>query len=139
VDDSAASARSVEYVSTLIAGRSDEYVHLIHVLPPESEPSARDESSAPRGGEDDARNLLGTMREQLTDAGMQADHVDTGVLTVPAKGDFVDGLLDLARDQQCSTIVVGRSSLPWFQEPFHHHPADALIKRAQGFTVWVVE
>ena len=51
----------------------------------------------------------------------------------------MDGLIDLARDQRCSTIVVGRSSLPWYQEIFHHHPADEMVSKARGFTLWVVE
>lgn len=129
VDDSQASARSVEYVSTMLAGTADRYVHLIHVLPP----------LAPASADAAARNLLGAMREQLMAAGMPGDQVDTGILAIPTMGELAEGLLDVARDQQCGTIVVGRNSLPWLREAFHHHPADELVKKAQGFTLWVVE
>jgi K+-sensing histidine kinase KdpD len=126
VDDTEASARAVEYVAEVIGGRPDSFVHLIHVLQGEEEVAG-------------ARDLLEALRAQLVASGIADDHVDAGTLSVPAKDDLVEGLLEAARDQECSTIAVGRSSLKWFREAFHDHHADELVKRARGFTVWVVE
>jgi len=69
---------------------------------------------------------------QLVAAGQREEHVDTGVLLIPAMGEFAEGLLDVARDQQCGTIFVGRNSPSWLREAFHHHPADELVKKAHG-------
>lgn len=130
VDDSPASRRALDYVAESTAGRPDTYVHLVHVLPGE-----RDE------GEVRARShaLLEDMRRKLVSSGLKDEHVDTGTLSAPAEAALIDGLIDLGTDQTCSTIVVGRNSLPWYRELFHAHPADQLVRKAQGFTVWVVE
>lgn len=129
VDESPASERAVAYVAEMSAGRPEQYVHLVHVTAP-GEPASETEAS---------KQLLSAMQAQLVAAGIQDDHVDKGMLTVPNQEDFVDALLDAARDQSCDTIVVGRTSLPWYREAFHHHPADELVRRAKGFTLWVVE
>ena len=53
--------------------------------------------------------------------------------------DLTDDILKLAEENACQTIVVGRSSFPWFKETFHRHLADSLVKKATGITIWVVE
>lgn len=130
VDDSPASRRALDYVAESTAGRPDTYVHLVHVLP------------AKGGGEEgraSSHELLEGMRGRLISSGLSGEHVDTGTLSAPAESALIDGLIDLGTDQSCSTIVVGRNSLPWYRELFHAHPADQLVRKAQGFTVWVVE
>ena len=53
--------------------------------------------------------------------------------------DLTDDILKLAEENACQTIVVGRSSFPWFKETFHRHLADSLVRKATGITIWVVE
>jgi len=126
VDDSSASERSVEYVAEMVQGRPGHYVHLVHVL-------TGSEST------ETARTLLERLRTRLLGAGLAEDHVDTGALTMRPDVSMVEGLLDTARDQSCSTIVMGRNSLPRHRELFHRHPADELVRAAAGFTLWIVE
>jgi len=132
LDDSAASQATVEYAAQMVAGRPDHYVHLVHVLPPMPEASVGE-------AREKGRVIMTGMKDRLHAAGLDDDHVDTGFLLVPPDTSMVEGLLDLARDQSCTTIAVGRSSLPWHRELLHHHPADELVKKAHGFTLWVVE
>jgi len=133
VDASRASARAIEYVAAMVAGIDSPYLHLVHVLPPAAAGADAESEQAA------ARELLDSMKQQLVTAGLDPEHVDAGVLSLPSMTDFAEGLLDVARDQKCSTVVVGRTSLPWFREAFHHHPADELVKKAHGFTLWIVE
>lgn len=134
VDDSPASEKALAYVARMVTGRPDHYVHLVHVLPPRTSGNAnakvRDEGT---------RELLAAMSARLHAAGLAEDHVDTGTLTVGHDASLVEGLLDAARDQSCSTLVVGRNSLSPLRELFHGHPADQLVRTARGFTLWIVE
>ena len=52
--------------------------------------------------------------------------------------DIVRELLETAQKQHCGTIVVGRESYPSFQEMFHHHIGEELVKKGQGVAVWVI-
>ena len=132
VDSSEASKRALEYVTEMVGwDAAERYLHLIHVLPPVPPNS--------HGEEDQARELLTRMRRRACQAGLPADRVDVGLLYLRADLSLVEGLLQVARDQSCGTIIVGRSSLPWYRELFHHHPADELVHKAHGFTVWIVE
>jgi len=126
VDDSPASERAVEYVAEMVQGRPGHFVHLVHVLVGGGDAAA-------------ARALLERLAARLRAAGLPADHVDSGALSVRADVSMVEGLLDTARDQSCSTIVMGRNWLPRHRELFHRHPADELVRAGSGFTLWIVE
>jgi len=140
VDGSPASKRALEYVTSMVGWETAErYLHLVHVLPPV--PARVDRSGRPRSGKDEeeARELLTRMRRLACQAGLAAERVDVGLLYLRPDLSLVEGLIQVARDQSCGTIIVGRSSLPWYRELFHHHPADELVHQAHGFTVWIVE
>jgi nucleotide-binding universal stress UspA family protein len=141
VDDSEASAKEVDYVVEMIGDRPASYLHLVHVLPPgiEAESFSEAAPSLVRQAKDEAREILEKMRERVCARGFDAEHVDVGVLGVSQEVSLADGLIDAARAQSCSTVVVGRNSLPWYREAFHHHPADELVKHAHGLAVWIVE
>ena len=139
VDDSPASEKALEYVTRMVTGRPDHYVHLVHVLPPVASGSMGGAELEEAAQHDKARELLSRMSERLGQAGLGEGHVDSGYLAVRSDTSMVEGLLDTARDQSCSTIVVGRSALPRVRELFHSHPADELVRKAQGFTLWIVE
>lgn len=40
---------------------------------------------------------------------------------------------------QASTIVVGRQSFSRLRDLFHYHVANELVRKGQGFSIWVVE
>lgn len=47
--------------------------------------------------------------------------------------------LELARTQKCDTVVIGRKSLSWLGELIDGDPAEELVRRGKGLTIWVVE
>jgi nucleotide-binding universal stress UspA family protein len=153
IDATSASDKAVEYVARMVQGAAGHHVHVVHVIEPA--PSHVMEAIGPEGsahGERTrasehwdaqeraaARGLVTGVRERLLAAGVAEDHVDSGTLSADQRCSLADGLLDLARDQECGTIVVGRNSLPWYRELAHRHPADELVHKAAGYTVWIVE
>jgi K+-sensing histidine kinase KdpD len=52
---------------------------------------------------------------------------------------MVTDILEAAQADRCETIVVGRHSFTLLQRIFRHPVADELIRRGQGYTIWVVE
>ena len=135
VDGSPASEQALDYVANLTHGRTDLYYHLVTVLPPSAAPKEGENSEL----ESAARQLIERFESRLAGAGVDPERLDGGTLVGHPDRSMVDGLLDVARDQEAGTIVVGRNALPWYREIFHHHVADELVKRAQGFAVWIVE
>ena len=51
----------------------------------------------------------------------------------------VDRILELARARKCDTVVVGRQSVSWFRALLRGDLSEELVRRGQGFTIWVVE
>jgi len=140
VDGTAASEHAVDYVAEMVGWQApDRYLHLVHVLPPAPEPTEVGEGPTAAEGEEEARALLLALRRRLTDRGVRPEQVDVGVLLLRQDLTMVEGLLDTANARDCSTVIVGRNSLPWYREVFHHHPADELVRKAHGFAVWIVE
>jgi nucleotide-binding universal stress UspA family protein len=41
--------------------------------------------------------------------------------------------------RKCDTVVIGRKSLSWLRELIDGDPAEELVRRGKGFTIWVVE
>lgn len=152
VDDSPQSQRAVEYVGRLLGG-SSAYVYLVHVLPPVPVPLIEppERAGVGTGGSSPkldrwlekakakGRQAMTAAADALVAAGFDAEHVEHGFLGVPAEANAVAALLDVASDNDCATVAVGRSTLPWHLELFHHHFADDLVKQAEGYTIWVVE
>ncbi len=138
VDASPASERAVDYFARVVGSLEGAEVHLAHVVP------AADLARQAVGGKESAieiaaRALLESMRDRLASQGLPAERVDLGLLSHNPETSLVDDLLELARARECGTIVMGRNSLPWYREKLHHHPADELVRKAGGGSVWVIE
>lgn len=131
LDGSASSEKEVEYVARMVSQRDDTHVHLAHCLPPTTIGESESAGEA-------ARELLEGLQRHLCDRGVAPGRVDLGTIRSDGQSSIAEALLDLARDQRCDTIVVGRNSLPWHRELLHHHPADELVRRAEGVAIWVV-
>jgi len=158
VDESGASDRALRYVANMVGERSDVRIHLLHLLRPVP-PAYREHGGSE--DPDEERRLCEELRvqqenwieKQATKEGpilararsilVEAGVPETGIeiSSSPSFGtiDVGPDCLTAARDGECETIVVGRTSLPWFRELFRHHHCHDLVKRARGFTVWVVE
>jgi nucleotide-binding universal stress UspA family protein len=154
VDGSAASRRALAYVATIVRGRRGFSLCLTTVLPPFPPRLLESRGTEDPEGEEELnaqlkvkqRRWISTMERTaqrtlvnavalLRDARIKAGAVET-----PAGSrDAADAILDLARDRKCGTVVVGRESVSWFRQLFRSDLAEELVRRATGFTIWVVE
>jgi len=137
VDDSKASVKALDYLAAHVADQPCD-VRILHVLPPA--PTAGEAPAVvTAGGVEAARPFLERAVARLSAGGVDDDRIEHGFLSLHPDVSAVQGLIDAAREHACGTIVVGRNTLPWHRELFHHHVSDDLVKHAKGFTVWVVE
>ena len=137
VDESQASELAVDYAGSLLGGAPEAYLHLVHVEPVRASHSDPEDPEF-RSKRDASATLLARLRARLVERGVSEEHVDTGFLAMPDGMKLEEALMEIALDQRCGTIVLGRNALPWYRERFHHHPADALTHKAHGITLWVV-
>jgi len=137
VDDTPASERAVDYASALMRESQGLHLHLVHVEPVRTKHLAEDDTEFLRA-RDRSRGILNRLEERLGAAGVDKARIDSGFLAIPPDRMLEEAVLDTARDQECTTIALGRNSLPWYKERFHRHPADALAQHPHGFTLWIV-
>jgi nucleotide-binding universal stress UspA family protein len=154
VDDSAASRRALAYVAAIVGGRRGFGLCLVNVIPPFPPRLLESRGTEDPEGEQELnvqlklkqRRWISTMErtaqrtlvnavDLLREAGIKAQAVETPAGSRRA----ADAILDLAEDRKCGTVVVGRQSVSWFRELFRMDLAEELIRRATGFTIWVVE
>lgn len=155
VDDSDASRRAVAYTAGLLSGCTDVSVRLLRVLPhlpPETlewggtEPPARERELLGREraqfvaqAEATAQPMVLQMKEMLLESGIPEHAVEMQFYPSVATADIVDDILDVARQEDFDTVVVGRSSWARLREVFRHHVCHELVKKAHCVAVWVIE
>ena len=150
VDESLATRKALQYVAQMAAGRPNVRVCLGHALP--SPPSELVEF---RGAEK-TRLRAYKSRWMSADAKTEQRVLDRanavlrqgGIARAAVEAHFcylVDGsratqeILKLAHMRKCDTVVIGRKSLSWLGELIHGDPAEELVRKAKGFTIWIVE
>ena len=156
VDDSEVSHKAVAYVSVMIDGRPGYYVCLLHGLPPPP--------PVEHGGAEDPllekildsnlqkkraewlkqeRQSVQPMVEKakavLRGTGLSDDAMTARFVSASNVDALVTEILAAAQVENCDTIVVGRETFTGLDRVFKHHVADDLIRRGQGYTIWVVE
>lgn len=158
VDETDASLAAVRYVARMMGGRKDLHVRLFHVLPstppelleyggaedPRRERQLSAELQAAQAewiakAKRSAQASLEATLVLLIDHGLLSENLSTELSSSIHKPDVAREVWEAAQKWDCGTIVTGRHSLPWTQELFHRHVSEELIRRAKGFTVWVVE
>jgi nucleotide-binding universal stress UspA family protein len=158
VDNSLASRRAVAYVAKLLGGRRGVRACLAHTLPsPPPELVEFGGASDPQGEERlDARlrarwqlwvsttkkKLSGSLAlaaAELRRAGFTRGQIEVHFCYPSDRRDTPEEILALARERRCHTVVVGRQALSWLRAHLQSNPADELVRRGKGFTVWVVE
>lgn len=157
VDETQASKRAVAYVANIVSRQRDLRICLVHIvprLPPRSlefrgaqDPHERrlharhtDKQRRWRdGAKKAAQRALGMATTTLRDAGVSPRALDVqfseGVEGVGA----AERILELAQARRCDTVVVGRESMSWFRELMSGNLAAELVRRGEGYTIWVVE
>jgi hypothetical protein len=158
VDDSEASYRAVAYVGSIIGGRQDFRVCLLHASPPlprellefggSSDPQQEEREEARIHAEQArwieavtqaAEPVFTRARDILQEAHVPADVVETQIMDTVNTQDTVLDILEAARTRHCGTVVVGRESLHGLKALVTSHVGDTLIRQAHDLTVWVVE
>ena len=158
IDDSEATLRTVSYVAETLGPQKGFHVVLLHVLPsipPEllefggsEDPKTEQRLDAELKKDqaqwiEQAKQAAGPLVEKAKGiffrVGVSADMITTVFAESIHRPDFVRELLETAHKQNCGTIVVGRESYPSFKEMFHHHVGEELVRKGQGFAIWVVE
>lgn len=157
LDDSEASTQAVKYVGKAIRGDSAFAAHLLHVLAPlpprlrefrgsenaKTERKLEQELMSKRelwikDAEKAAQPVFNRATLLLRKAGVPSIAIETEFSVAVDRQDLIDDILDAARTNGCRTIVVGRESFTWLKRIFHRHVADELVRKAKGFTLWVV-
>ncbi|HZD39979.1 MAG TPA: universal stress protein [Terriglobales bacterium] len=157
IDDFQSSISLLEYVGELAGGRDDFRIHLVHALRPvpprllesrgAEDPAeerrietelGRKEESWIKTAENEAKPMLQSARAKLTAAHVPGENIHTHLITLIYQKDLAQELIKTAQENHCGTIVVGRSSYPWFPKLFQAHLSDQLLTGSDELAVWVV-
>jgi nucleotide-binding universal stress UspA family protein len=158
VDKSATSLKAVSYVSQILRGRTDVHVRLLHVLPPippgflEFGGAEHPQLEQRLSGElrhDQARWIetakrhaqasLDNARAILIQGGLSPNEVSTSFSSPIHRPDVAHEILKVAQTWNCGTLVVGRHTRSWIRELRAVHVGEDLVRKGQGFAIWVVE
>jgi nucleotide-binding universal stress UspA family protein len=158
VEESAASLKAVTYVSRILQGRTDVQVRLLHVLPPippellefggaelpqvEQRLSGELRQNQARWIETAKQNVQSSLDKALAillEGGLSSDGLSTTFSSPIHRPDVAREILEAARTWNCGTLVVGRHVRSWIREIGFTHTGEELIRKGQGFAIWVVE
>lgn len=158
VEESAASLKAVSYVGQIIRGRTDVYVRLLHVLPPippgllefggaeqpqlEQRLSGELRQDQARWIETAKRNAHASLDKAtaiLLQSGLSPNKVSTSFSSPIHRPDVTQEILKVAQTWKCGTLVVGRHTRSWIREIGSTHVGEDLVRKGQGFAIWVIE
>ncbi|MDX2342520.1 MAG: universal stress protein [Acidimicrobiia bacterium] len=157
IDGSPAAEDAIKYVGTMMAGQPSVEVHLLHVLPP-MPPRLREHGGASSATEEQALGAKLELerndweREQishsqplfeqaefvLAEAGLATSMMEEECRLATDSEQLSEICLKTARNAGCNTLVVGRESFSWLGERWHQHLCHEIVRRGEGFAVWVV-
>jgi nucleotide-binding universal stress UspA family protein len=158
MEESKASKRAVSYVAQMVGRRKGFKVCLAYTLPelpaslieyggartPDEEEKLDAELHAKQArwvvaAKEKARPALERAYAILRKAGLAARAIETR-FCFPSEGRARDDeILDLARSHKYRTVVAESTSISWLKQVLIGDPVEDLIRRAKGFTIWVVE
>ncbi|MGH9561669.1 MAG: universal stress protein [Terracidiphilus sp.] len=158
IDETRASKRAVAYVASIVSRLRDFHVCVAHTLP--FLPAHLTEYGGARNLADEEKlktelhagqkRWVAEAKEKgqpalnracatLHKAGIGTKAIETS-FCFPAEGPATgDEILAVARARKCHTVVVGREALSWWRQLLGVDPVEELVRRAKGFTIWVVE
>jgi hypothetical protein len=150
VDESPATAKALRYVAEMAAGRPNFRICLAHSLPPpprqltEIRGAEKGRLRAYRSrwiSADDKteQRALDRANEILMKGGIEARAIKAHYCYLVDGTRATRDILALALAQKCDTVVIGRRSLSWLGNLINTDPAEELVRRGKGFTIWVVE
>jgi nucleotide-binding universal stress UspA family protein len=158
VEDSLTSLKAVSYVSQILRGRRDVQVRLLHVLPPippgllefggaehpqiEQRLGTELRQSQAQWIETQKRKAQASLDNALTvliQGGLSSYNISTSFSSPIHRPDVAHEILKAAEAWKCGTLIVGRHTRSWIQEIRSTHVGDDLVRKGQGFAIWVVE
>lgn len=150
VDESPATKKALQYVAQMAAGRSHFRVCLAHSLlaPPRQLVEFRGAEKGRLRAYESRWISSDNMTEQRTLARANAVLLRGGLAGGAIEAHYcylVDGtqatkqILRLARARKCDTVVIARKSLSWLGRLIQGDPAEELVRRGKGFSIWVIE
>lgn len=158
VEESASSLKAVTYVSQILRGRTDVHVRLLHVLPPippellefggaehpqtEQQLSGELRQNQARWIETAKGNAQSSIDKALAillEGGLSPHEVSTTFSSPIHRPDVAQEILEVAQAWNCGTLVVGRHTRSWIREIRSSHVGEELVRKGQGFAIWVVE
>jgi nucleotide-binding universal stress UspA family protein len=150
VDESPATKRALEYVAQVASRRRDFQICLAHALPsppPELVEFRGAEKTRLRAYkrrwisvvEMTEQRALDRANAVLRRGGIAEKTIEAHYCNLVDVSRATDEILELARLRRCDTMVTGRGSLSWLGELIHGDPAEELVHKGKGFTIWVVE
>lgn len=150
VDESPATERALEYVARVASRRRDFRICLAHALP-----SAPPELVELRGTEEarlrayehrwiavvemTEQRALDRANAILRRGGLAENAIEAHYCNLVDASLATEEILSLAKARNCDTVVIARESLSWLSELIHGDPAEELVRKGKGFTIWVVE
>jgi len=159
VNDSDTARKTLDYVASILGGLEDAHVHLMHVhrpIPssllehggaeePEREMSKDERLRARRRAwereieEKETAPLMEEARRILKSAGIPGSAIEMEWRGSIDQMHVARKCIETAREKGCRTIALGRDNQPWYEELFHSHAGDRVVRDAEGLTVWIVE
>ncbi len=157
VDDTEATNHVVNYVATLIGGKEEFYIHLLHILllPLElvgfsgigdlflEQRKVRETSTVQNLWmekiEKTVPPVFNNARSILQAAGISNQRVQTHFDLASRESDIATHILEAARIYECGTIVVGRRPFSRWKELFSPQVGDEVVRRGTGLAIWVIE
>ena len=158
IDKSEASIKTVTYVGRVLRGHTDAQVRLLHVLPPippellefggaeqpQLEQRLSDElrQNQARWIETAKNDVQGSIDKALAillESGLSSDQVSTTFSSPIHRPDVVREIFEAAQTWKCGTLVVGRHTRSWIRELGSSHVGEELVRKGQGFAIWIVE
>ena len=158
VDGSTTSLKAVSYVGQILRGRTNVHVRLLHVLPsipprflefggaeqPQTEQRLSGELRQDQAqwidiAKRNAQASLDKARDILIRSGLSPTEVSTSFSSPIHRPDVAYEILKAAEAWKCGTLVVGRHPRSWIRELRSTHVGEDLIRKGQGFAIWVVE
>jgi nucleotide-binding universal stress UspA family protein len=157
VDDSEATRRAVLHAGRLLGGTDGSRIFLHHVLPPpprgllehggadkieeEKEREAHHASKREEWMKEvkrETRAVFDQARADLMQEGVPEESIDESYSTTTHFRNIAEKALVTARENQCSTIVVGRKSFPWYKELLTSHVSDVLVNESDRIAICTV-
>ena len=141
VDESENAARSVSYVTGLLAGLPGVHVKLITIIAEPSEDYFMSEGERTAWIEDkkaSARSLLEGYRKILVAGGFRDEDVETHA-AMKACTSIGECILHEQQRLDCATVVIGRRGISKKEEFIFGSTSNKILHAAKDCAVWVIE